>query len=262
MLINEFRKFCIKWYCVSPLTLVFTLFSCQSSEIVEKIEPEIIVESFSGEDIFRAIFFFQGEIVESLPSLQKNKETIQATFNVNPDAELVYEEFTNQIIEKVKVIDPNYFIKFKSKISSENLYQIEEVINSAKNIIKDAGYLTDYKSIFKLSDELESKEVVIDESMFDPSASKNSNYYLLRDYLNDEYGVSLSEHGFGDANACCLYVLLAVGAVIAAVAVVAAAAHWVYAGVEFWGPEPIDEEGRAGINRQRELIAEISNLLN
>ena len=239
-----------------PLILVFVVFSCQTSESVENIELEITAENFRG------VFFYQGDIVDSLPSLQKNKETIQTTFDANSEAELVYQEFTNQIIEKIKVIDPNYFEEFKSKISTENLYQIEEVMNSAKSIIKDAGYLTDYKNIFESSDELETKEVVIDENMFDPSASKNSNYYLLRDYLNDEYSVSLAEHGFGDANACCLYVLVAVGAVVVAVAVVAAAAYWVYAGVEFWGVEAIDDGGRVAKNRERELIAEISELLN
>ena len=112
--------------------------------------------------------------------------------------------------------------------------------------------------MFELSDELEEKEVVIDENVVDPSASKNSNYYALRDYLNDKYNISLAEHGFGDAQACCLYVLIAVGAVVAVLA------YWVYAGVAMWGAdqEQLAKEGRVAKNRKRELILEIAGLLN
>ncbi len=183
---------------------MFIVFSCQQSESIIEPEPEMIAENFTGEEIFRGIFFYQGDIIENFDSIQKDKETIETTFDANPEAELVYKEFVDQIIEKIKIIDPDYFEKFKIKISTDNLYQVEQVLNSAKSIIRDAGQLTDDKNMFELSDELEEKEVVIDENVFDPSASKNSNYYALRGYLNDKYNISLAEHGFGDAQACCL----------------------------------------------------------
>ena len=262
MLITSFRNFCTKWYFMLPLIVVFIAFSCQQSESITPDPKKMAAKNFSGEEVFRGIFFYQGDIVENFPSIQKNRETIQTTFNTNLEAEQVYQEFTDQIIEKIKVIDPNYFEEFKTKISTKNLYQIEEILESAKYIIKDAGYLTDYKNIFELSDELEAKKVVINKDMFDPSAAKESNYHTLRNHLNEEYSVSLAERSFGDVTACCLYVVFAVGAIVAAVAVVALAAYWVYAGVEFWGVQQVKAEDRFAKNLEKELVLEVSDLLN
>ena len=109
MLITNFRKFCTKWYCVMPIMLIFIVFSCQQSESIIEPEPEMIAENFTGEEIFRGIFFYQGDIIENFDSIQKDKETIETTFDANPEAELVYKEFVDQIIEKIKIIDPDYF---------------------------------------------------------------------------------------------------------------------------------------------------------
>ena len=111
----------------------FYCISCQQSEGITP-NPKIVAKDLSREEVFREIFFYQGDVVEKFSSIRKSRETIQTTFDTNLEAEQVYQKFTDLI---------------------------EKILKSAKFIIKDAGYLTDYKNIFELSDELEAKEVVI-----------------------------------------------------------------------------------------------------
>lgn len=83
----------------------------------------IIEKNYSGEELFRGIYFSDGEIAQRIPSLKFNNNMI-ADLSIEQKLEL--DKFQSQIVEHLKGIDPNYFENFKHTITSNDIYKIEK----------------------------------------------------------------------------------------------------------------------------------------
>ncbi len=55
----------LKWYFTLPLCTIFTAFSCEFQK-----QEVVAVKEYSGEDLFKGLFFLEGEVAEIILKLR------------------------------------------------------------------------------------------------------------------------------------------------------------------------------------------------
>ncbi len=110
---KKIRKFASNPLFLVTLTLCFLFASCSTDVSSERVELSKPVNGrISGEDLFKSIFFSDGNITTKVVSLN-------SSFNINnlSKSELTeYRTSENEIIAYLKKMDSNYFTKFQSNI--------------------------------------------------------------------------------------------------------------------------------------------------
>jgi hypothetical protein len=239
--------------------LAFT--GCEKSEEVS-LEQKT---DYSGEALFRGLFFFQGDVPTKVQSLRPHYDQFkQASRDKKVDKAM--QEFIDEMIVQIKQIDPTYFDQFKAQIQSDNMYGIELAIANGTKMIEAAGYRSEkYAGMFKLQHALEVKKVDFSKAEFQNLDLKTAEgvekfkKILKKDYLIDlddeQYKVACAPFG-----AVCVVILVAAvyntaaaihtaAAAVNAVAVVAA-----YLKVGLWGGFNAEMTGTA----YDQLISEIA----
>lgn len=126
------------------LTFLFGLFeSCSRSEEITETLNEI--EFYSGEQIFRAIFFLEGNLVDKIPSLRHTKverdallespavlslrKTTQSNYRLDLNQEIL--GFRNKVVKDIDVLNPNIFGELKSALNSNDVNHLSTKITEA-----------------------------------------------------------------------------------------------------------------------------------
>lgn len=231
-MLNSCRKIMGNIYVASFLVFTFVFASCGRPEAET---PEI---SYGGEDIFRAVFFLQGEAVTKLEALQGQLVKKQAMFRTYPGAEKASAEFAEEIISQIKKFEPAYFDQFKKQIQSDNLFKIQLAVENGAKMIRIAGLTSQkYGGIFKLADKLSDKKVdLAAEDFKNLDTSKEEDMKKFKSLLKERYSIDIDDSDYKVActPALAICVALLIGGVIAVT--VAAVLVEVYAGAIFWGP--------------------------
>jgi|GEM_PF-2816490 len=152
--IKKYKSFISVFFAV--LTLSFT--SCTNNEQ----ELELVVDKnfkkhgkdYSAEEIFRAVFFLQGELVNQVPSLYNlkvNSEILRenAIYVASKDTSLSPEEIegfdifgplSDSLIEEIKFLNPNIFDELKDSIESKKPENVLEKLKKSSLLIQSALY--------------------------------------------------------------------------------------------------------------------------
>lgn len=107
------------------------------------------IELYSGEDIFRAIFFLEGELVNKIASLEhaktkrdaimdsptmiSMKNTMQSAKGVNLESEISV--LRNDIVQSVTSINPSVFENLKNSLISGDVYKFNESVKKSTGIL-------------------------------------------------------------------------------------------------------------------------------
>lgn len=235
---------------------ILSIVSC-AKQVNDMNKPQ-----YTGEALFRGIFFFQGDIPSKISSFSRIKEGLD---KMGPLKKIEEDNFIDKMVQKVKIMNPNYFEELSAAVESKDNYAIDESMKTGAKLIQVALANTDeYKAYLNIPNDAFAS---IDFSKYNLSKQTDLNALLL-DISGKLKAFSKTENG---TNLVCVVVVVVValavwdalavvnyGAVVnaAALAIVYAA---VYAKVVFWGvAQPSDGNG---VSLERELIIkDISNL--
>ncbi|MCY4162583.1 MAG: hypothetical protein OXE77_12060 [Flavobacteriaceae bacterium] len=225
---------------------------------------------YSGEDIFRGLFFFQNELSNDISHLREVKSRINdlvsernSHFTSDENSPIFTEDDLNRHLNEMSDVSisfiyqnyPGFFNDFGEIMRSGDFYEIEKVMNLSGKLINQSLLSSDkYQdaSIFTQAIDrdidLKNKVLSLDLSTADGQREFETLYNSIDD---------LKENISMDGGLC-----IVLAAVVVAVVVVAAVVAAVVVEVEFWGNEP-GPEGLSGLARiDRELyIADISKSL-
>lgn len=255
------------------LSFAILLASCSSPENETLIDSNgmvlkngEVIDKYTGEEIFRALYFLQGELVNELPTSLALKESI-AYIKLSRDEEKEINKFYDGLIADIKKADPNYFIDFKSKLekNSDDLYELETIYSDGLEMVRTTGMKGDFKKIFELNQEFLDKGVDFNrEDLKNLDLSKEDDYKKFVDILGDDYGINIEDEYLQQTLACnfgifCVVAIaVAVTQVVAAQSVVGLWVYAVYAKVKLW---PKDTKLTKDLTRSKQIAAlEISNL--
>lgn len=206
--------------------LLLSLFAaCEKNESNFKTNEESrleIVNALSGQDIFRAVYFYEGPAVELIPSIDLeffNK--IYDTFNAEEIKE--YEDFKSEIIETIDTLSADFFDFFEKEMTSGDHFRIVKAMDrSMFEYHKAILSIDEYAKIVENIDpvDLRYENFLDEEGNFDRMA--------LQDRIEEELGEDffLNLPNVSNKGACIILgivVVVYVGAAVAVVVGVAAA---------------------------------------
>ncbi len=221
---------------IVPFFIFFITYGCQNSES----DQQQTHLNYSGEEIFRGIFFSQGELPNQIEALKAEHDKSVNIASTNKNVKDFQLDFSNEIIKAINNLDPTFFSQFKKQMESKNYYAIQLAMANATKMIKAGGYNSKYSGYFKLTDKLESKKADFSTKDFqDLDISTPDGIAKYKSLIKDKYDINVDDDDYKvacsvGAVVCVVYLVAgAVNTVVAAYYVVAGAV--VYAKVEFWG---------------------------
>lgn len=258
---KNLKKVISPWRFITSVVMMFTVASCSQDD-------EVVRKNHTGEELFRGVFFLQGEVPDDLESLKANVDQLRIAQKANPESVKFFEDFVDEIVLQTRLLDPGYFDNFKAQLESDNYYSIELALSNGRNMIKAAGLKSEKLSgIFRLMTDIENKQVDFAKENIEKLDLENpDDVAKLKSILKKDYSIDLDDEQYNVAclpvaAVCVVYaaaavVSIAAVAYTAVAAVNAAAVATVYAWVEAWGGAQF-ENGAASNNL---LVKEIANL--
>ncbi len=209
--------------------------SCQGSELIP--DNNNLLAQHSGEEMFNAIFFAEGEMVQSIPILLEYQEA-KNTLLSETDREL-NESFQGIIMANISSKDSLFFTEFRNGLMSKDHLKIEATLNRASRVV--------FQSIIEITEIGESTI----RDMQDHVAAKYSTEDIVKMFNeNPEETVAILEDSFSNYSAggrskitqeaLCV---VGVGAVAIAGALVVFVAgvvflYWIVSGASFFPAPP------------------------
>ena len=127
-------------YVSIPLMLCLILSTWSSMASSKKVNQHI-----SGEEMFRGVFFAEGQFAELIPELKATQIMYSSNqLSVNEKKALAWAR--TQIIASIKASNPHYFDDFKVSIQTDNPVLIKEKLMEGQKIVaKNALRLSNLK---------------------------------------------------------------------------------------------------------------------
>lgn len=257
---KHFRKASTKSFVIVPLIFSLLIFStsCQQSSERMKI-------SYSGEELFRGIFFMQGAVSNRISVFNKIKK--EFPFENDADAMKQYNDIVSEVMLVIKNESGDFLNQFKIAIESGDHFEVENILERGTKLL--------YASLFKsptvaeyYQEALNLSKTINTEGLISRDGSVNTEKMKQIDELvkqKSQNGKNLSSR----TQACSLVAvcvvwiyLAAVQSVAVAVSVAAAVAVAVYAGAWIWtaatvtggGDDPKDGPEPSGMALQEEML--------
>lgn len=141
MSIIKIRKFAEETYLPLFLAFLFTFVSC-SKDIGNSPSSKGTLKSsttMSGEEIFAGVFFFQGNLSNTIASLKPIRDNIESLNLREPQIKVNLKSMSDEMISIINTDYPNFFAEFKTKITSNDLNLVKEALNNASVMYQSAA---------------------------------------------------------------------------------------------------------------------------
>ncbi|KAF2080213.1 hypothetical protein [Flavobacterium sharifuzzamanii] len=133
---ERIKSISIKYHIPTIIGVMFLLFSCTKDEILNN-GLEMNNTSFTDEEVFKGVMFLEGPVANKMNdfkdlnfrSFVADKSQIEEIIN-----------FQNEVVNRIKSIDPNYLSDFRKKIGSGDYYLIKETFSKASTKISNIIY--------------------------------------------------------------------------------------------------------------------------
>lgn len=212
-----------------PLLVFFISYGCQTNGN-EKNTSQM---NYSGEEIFKGIFFLQGPLPNKIEALKSEYEKSKASMATNKEVGEFQLEFSKEIIKSINTLDPSFFKQFKEQMESKNYYAVQLAVANASKMLKAGGYNSKYSNLFKLSDELESKKADLPNEFKDFDINSPQGLAKYKSLMKTKYDIDLDDENYKIACAPSLGFCIVV--VVVAGFALAVAVSYVYNLHEYWG---------------------------
>jgi hypothetical protein len=227
-----FRKAASKPFVVIPLISAMLIFStsCQQTHDTQ-------VASYTGEELFRGIFFMQGAVASKITLLKKIKQ--EYSFEEDNEVVVQYNHVINEVIDVMKSKSNNFFHRFKVAIESGDHMKVKGILDESAELVHAsllqaptvARY---YQDALDISYELDVEGLINADGTVNLARMDDIDKIIAEKTKN---GKSLSSR----TQACSLIAVCVVWIYVAAiqsaavgVSIAAAVAVAVYAGVYLW----------------------------
>ncbi len=150
------KKF-VNPYLSMTMAILMLFMSCTqydedvTQKVISKEANELMKRgaNYTGEDIFRGIFFLEGRFVNEIPSLY-NAKVERDIIIENPMFVSSYPELSEQylnreaglendsLVLKIRELNPNIFTELKSSILSKDPYQVKDKLEDCALLLKSA----------------------------------------------------------------------------------------------------------------------------
>ncbi|WP_146052867.1 hypothetical protein [Aquimarina sp. I32.4] len=220
---------------ILTLLLIILLNTSCSDDSYLNIEKKSSAPTLTGEEIFKGIFFLEGDISKNIDHLKPLKEIYDKQLKTVKDYDDHISKISDvekNIINYMKIIEPNFFIQFREAITSNDPSIAETAIRRASSLFIKALYsdieLKPYliNSEFLLKN-LDESKVTNKNNGIDPLKLESELNSIISQYTNSKN--TLSNFGIKSNNnqitMCATVVIVAVAAAVAAITVVAASAY-------------------------------------
>ncbi|HMR44312.1 MAG TPA: hypothetical protein PKC40_10790 [Saprospiraceae bacterium] len=192
--------------------LVVSILSLHFSNSLFAVNAKTNLARYSGIELFKAIYFMEGNLVTQIPTLNTLKQSTMNEMTGDDYAE--YTQIQNEVIDQVRSYDPTFFAQLENAVNSNDHYQISETIKKgAEWILISLGTKPELRSNPNFPD-LSGYDFSIDEQ-------RHQAVNAIKAFLIDESG-----HGEVSALAW-VVVVVALALAVAAAAVVISFNLWV-----------------------------------
>lgn len=141
-------------------------FATESSTSSKSYRMASSYASLTGEEIFKGIYFFEGNLANNIDLFKDMKTQWDETENnVSEDDKVKFNDFVNQKIEDIKIADPNFFSYFETNMKSGNPLLVKEAMFNGGNILtyvfyQDAEYIDLLNSIRDTAETINADDVI------------------------------------------------------------------------------------------------------
>lgn len=120
--------------------------SCAPNDLIAPDAPTTKSQrekvDYSGEELFRGIFFFEGRVAEQIPSFDAYRATIRKAGAQHPEVLVKRAQTVDALVKGVRSIYPTYFMELKQAIASENFERIKGAIRKGTALNEAAALAT------------------------------------------------------------------------------------------------------------------------
>lgn len=88
---------------------------------------------YSGEDLYRGLFFSEGDVSKKLANVNPNYIDL-SEFYKNESERKASDDFKNKLVASINTKFPDFFAEFKTKIESGNPLHIQQALNYASGV--------------------------------------------------------------------------------------------------------------------------------
>lgn len=215
------------------------------------------ISSYNGEEIFRGLFFLEGDFVNEINSLFESKKVFNLN-NLSVEDKNKVKTFHDYIINEINKTQPNYFNEFKESLKSNNLYTVKQSLSNAGSLINQVGLSSNaYKKMFEISNEFITKGVDFerdDIKNLDLSNPVDAEQFF--NIMEQDYGLTNLESDLSLAATCNLGVWCVVTMAVTFQSVLGA---WVYVLVT---KVKVIDPTESGKIQNEVLVLELHNYFN
>lgn len=206
---------------VSNLSFMAFLAMLMTFVTFESQARTIKVMSYSGEALFKGIFFAEGEVAEQIPELSG----LSAKNFASTDNEIQeIDAFHAEVIAYVNRNYPAYMGTLESAVNSRSHVKIDQVVTQGKSIVEEAINSLSYERDLKAEQDLQAN--------LEAKVNSDMSTAEMKDVLRAEINATSKALG---AQACIAVIILLVLAVIALLVIPA-----VVAGSDFYYESMVD----------------------
>ena len=157
MITKFIRKYLMNGYVSIPLMLCFILASWGSIANNKKLTYHL-----TGEEMFRGVFFVEGQYAEMIPELKAAKAAyLSDQLSVKEYAALA--SVRTQIIESIKADNPAYFDEFKFALQTASPETIKEKIVEAQTLLTNKALELSNISKSDLKEDVKATEAFLEK---------------------------------------------------------------------------------------------------
>jgi hypothetical protein len=226
-LIKVLRKPYLSFFLASLVLFV----SCeQYDNDIPITSTNTSIAKFSGEDIFKGLFYFQNDIPKSISHLEGIKTEIEKLKNDKNEVVSSLKELSEISVNYINKKYPDFFDELQSVMYSGNLYKIESSLNKSVKMIEQATLTSSkYSQAFiigeKIQDNPELKNKILELDLNNEKDVKEFRN-LVSEISNVDMAGKEKAIFFAAVAALAYIVAVAVSFVVAAYSVVTKVAYW------------------------------------
>ncbi|TGE16822.1 hypothetical protein [Hymenobacter elongatus] len=91
-------------------------------------------ENYTGEALYRGIFFFDGEVATKIPAFDSYRLTIGKGLAQNPTLATVRRRNIDAMVSAARRLDPTYFDRLKQAIASQDFQRVKDAIKQGTTL--------------------------------------------------------------------------------------------------------------------------------
>ena len=114
------------------LGIVFTVFSCNKKEA--NATTNTIKKEYSGEELFRGIFFVEGEVAHKINFFEVSYEHLES---LPEDKKLAYRQYVDVVVNTIDSEYPTLFSELQTIVQSKNLSKIEKIYQDTREKVEE-----------------------------------------------------------------------------------------------------------------------------